>query len=266
MYQHKYVTCIIPARNEAQAIGIVVSSLQQLKNTEGQPLIDQLIVCDNGSTDNTAVIARDSGASVISQAQPGYGIACLTALTKANPNTDIVLFTDGDNAFRAEQSKPLIASVANGADLAIGSRPNGRIESGALTPAQYFGNRLACYLIRKIWRKNVSDLGPFRAISYRALQQLNMADKNFGWTIEMQIKAIQQNMTIVECPIDTLCRIGQSKISGTLKGTIGAGMGILSVIAKLWWQQSRSRKRSTGYAFKPDSSIAPYPIAKSKTP
>ncbi len=243
-YQNKKIACVIPARDEAESIGRVIKGLQQLKNEDGQQLIDNIVVCDNGSTDETTIIARALNVQVISQPQPGYGIACLTALTKTT-SADIVLFMDGDNAFRAEQSMLLIDSVAKGADLAIGSRVLGTTEQGALTPPQRFGNWFACHLIKWLWNRTVSDLGPFRAISQEALKKLAMEDKTFGWTIEMQIKAIQQGMMIVEHPVDTYRRLGYSKISGTIKGTIGAGIGILSMITKLRWRQFRN---SHGYS------------------
>lgn len=238
-YQNKQVACIIPARDENKSIGLVIKGLQQLKNDGGQSLIDNIIVCDNGSIDETAAIAQSHGVQVISQPQPGYGIACLTALTKTE-NADIILFIDGDHAFRADQAILLIESIDKGADLAIGSRTLGHTERGALTPPQRFGNWLACHLIKRFWNRTVSDLGPFRAVSQNALQQLAMEDESFGWTIEMQIKAIQQGMMIVEHPVDAYCRLGHSKISGTVKGTLGAGFGILSMIAKLRWQQYKT--------------------------
>jgi glycosyltransferase involved in cell wall biosynthesis len=238
-YQNKQVACVIPARDEAESIGAVIKGLQRLKNESGQQLIDNIVVCDNGSTDDTAIIAQALNVLVISQPQPGYGLACLTALTKTT-GADIVIFMDGDNAFRAEQALLLIDSVAKGADLAIGSRTLGITEQGALTPPQRFGNWLACRLIKWLWSRKVSDLGPFRAISQEALKKLAMEDKTFGWTIEMQIKAIQQGMMIVEHPVDTYRRLGYSKISGTIKGTIGAGIGILSMITKLRWRQFRN--------------------------
>tara|TARA_R110001592_G_scaffold265248_1_gene530763 strand:- start:1749 stop:2534 length:786 start_codon:yes stop_codon:yes gene_type:complete len=247
-YQNQQVACIIPARDEAKSIGFVIKGLQQLKNEAGHSLIDKIVVCDNGSVDETASIAQALNVRVISQPQPGYGIACLTALTQTT-NADIVLFIDGDNAFRAEQAILLINSVANGIDLAIGSRALGSIEQGALTPPQRFGNWLACYLIQWFWKRTVSDLGPFRAISQEALKKLAMEDKSFGWTIEMQIKAIQKGMMVVEHPVDTYCRLGHSKISGTVKGTIGAGVGILSIIAKLRWRQFRNNSASSSRSF-----------------
>ena len=265
-YKNKQVACIIPARDEGKSIGLVIQGLQQLKNDGGQSLIDNIIVCDNGSIDETAAIAQSHGAQVISQPQPGYGIACLSALTKTE-NADIILFIDGDHAFRADQAILLIESIDKGADLAIGSRTLGHTEQGALTLPQRFGNWLACHLIKRFWNRTVSDLGPFRAISQKALQQLAMEDKSFGWTIEMQIKAIQQGMMVVEHPVDVYCRLGHSKISGTIKGTIGAGFGILSMIAKLRWQQYKVRYQHKAPYNKPYKnnqtySGMPYPISR----
>jgi len=251
-HKNKHIACIIPARDEEESIGLVIEGLQQLKNSDNQPLIDNIIVCDNGSTDETSAIAQSFGVNVIKQPQPGYGIACLTALNKTK-DADIILFIDGDNAFRAEQAQLLINSVANGVDLAIGSRALGHIEKGALTQPQRFGNWLACHLIRFFWSRTVSDLGPFRAISQDALKKLDMRDENFGWTIEMQIKAIQLEMMVVEHPVDTYCRLGCSKISGTIKGTIGAGIGILGMIAKLRWGQHTKKSKQN-----PNDSTLPY--------
>ncbi len=236
MYQNNKVSVVIPALNEAEAIGHVVADLRALQDDHGQAIIDEIIVCDNGSTDNTAHVAQIAGAVVVDQRQPGYGIACLTALATIE-TTDIVLFTDGDHSFYAPQAVSLISAVAADAHLSIGARNLGRIEPGALTVPQRFGNQLASWLIRRIWRQQVTDLGPYRAIRYAALQQLNMVDPTFGWTIEMQIKAIQHQFKTVEVPVDTRRRIGRSKISGTVIGTIKAGYGILSMIAKLRWRE-----------------------------
>lgn len=232
------IAAIIPARDEEKAIGAVVSGLKNLLNQQGKPLIDTIVVCDNGSRDRTAEVARQAGASVVCQPVAGYGLACLTAITQL-PEIDLLLFMDGDNAFRAEQARPLMEAVTRGADLAIGSRALGNTAPGALTFTQRVGNRLASMLIRRIWGTEVTDLGPFRAISWQAYRRLNMADPRFGWTVEMQVKAIQLGMSVIELPVDTDRRIGRSKISGTIKGTIGAATGILSTIARLWWREFR---------------------------
>ncbi len=236
MYKGHKVAVVIPALNEEKAIGIVVSNLIALTSDE-LSVIDEIVVCDNGSTDNTAQVARTKGAQVVQQITPGYGIACLTAIAQL-PTCDIVLFVDGDDSCFAEQALPLLSGIVNGDDLAIGSRTLGIIESGALTKPQLFGNWLSSHLITLFWRQKITDLGPFRAIRFSALKSLNMLDRTFGWTVEMQVKAIIHGMKISEYPVDSKVRIGQSKISGTVSGSIKAGIGILSMIAKLFMRQS----------------------------
>jgi glycosyltransferase involved in cell wall biosynthesis len=247
LYQNKRIAVIIPARDEAQAIKKVINGLWALKDTKGINIIDDIVVCDNGSTDNTAEISQEAGAQVVSQTRPGYGIACLTALAETK-KADILLFIDGDNAFRAHQAIPLINSIAKGADLSIGSRKLGSVERHALTIPQRFGNCLASNLIRIIWGETVTDLGPFRAVSQAALRRLAMEDETYGWTIEMQIKAIQLGMVIEEHPVNTYRRLGHSKISGTIKGSIGAGIGILSMIALLRWRQFIQSAKHVNYS------------------
>lgn len=237
MYKAHYVSVIIPALDEEDAIGKVVSSLAALTNADGSAICDQIIVCDNGSQDRTSERASAAGAEVVKQTIPGYGIACLTAMEQLTPQCDIVLFVDGDDSCYTEQSLPLLDAISSGADLAIGSRVLGHIEKHALTPVQRFGNALASFLIRCIWKQQVTDLGPFRAIRKSSLDRIQMADPTFGWTIEMQIKSIQAGLAVTEHPVDSKQRIGVSKISGTVKGSINAGIGILGMIAKLWWRQ-----------------------------
>ncbi len=240
MIQQQHVSVVIPALNEEQAIGKVVAELVALSNDWEQPLIDTIVVCDNGSSDNTAAVARHAGAHVVYQAEPGYGAACQTAIA-ALPATDIVLFIDGDHSCVASQATLLLQRAVHSADLVIGSRTLGDIESGALTLPQQFGNWLAAQLIRLLWGARVTDLGPYRAIRHDALQRLRMVDRRFGWTVEMQIKAIQLGLTTTEVAVDSTRRIGQSKISGTVRGVIGAAHGILGTIAKLRWQQWREK-------------------------
>ncbi len=235
MYQDDTVAVVIPARNEEQAIRLVVSELFEQRNTGGQQLIDEIVVCDNGSSDATAEYAAAAGAKVVYEAEAGYGAACLRAL--AHTQADIIVFFDGDHAFKAEQTHALLAALQQGAQLVIGSRVLGGYEKGALTLPQRFGNHLACWLIQRLWGHQISDLGPFRAIKYHDLQRLNMSDRRYGWTVEMQVKAISQGYQVVDVPVDTRCRIGESKISGTLRGCIGAAMGILTMISRLWWRQ-----------------------------
>ncbi|GAA3929845.1 glycosyltransferase family 2 protein [Litoribacillus peritrichatus] len=239
MYKQQRVCVVIPALNEELSIHQVIQGLLNLKGGSNQTIIDEVVVCDNGSTDSTARVAKHAGASVVYEPTPGYGRACLKAIN-ALTEPDIILFIDADHAFLAHQAMPLISAIARGYDLAIGSRTLGRMEKGALTLPQRLGNQLASAFIYGLWHHEVTDLGPYRAINASSLDKLNMQDQTFGWTIEMQIKAIQHNLQITEIPVDTRRRIGVSKISGTIKGSIKAGMGILGMIAKLWWQEQKN--------------------------
>ena len=239
MYQGRHIAAILPALNEQQAIAVVLKAIHQLKNNEGGAIVDQIVVCDNGSTDATAAVAIEHGATVVYQPQRGYGIACLTALQQLS-DCDTVLFIDADDSCCVPQAMQLLQGISQGDDLAIGSRTRGKIAPGALTLPQRFGNILATWLIRRLWRQQITDLGPFRAIDFAALKQLNMQDQQFGWTVEMQVKAIQQGMTISEYPVDSKQRIGVSKISGTLHGVLGAGKGIIGTIIKLKLRELRT--------------------------
>ena len=234
------VGVVVPARDEEQSIGSVVADLLALRDEDGARVVDDFVVCDNGSTDATATRAQAAGARAVRQDTPGYGLACLTALAALRP-VDIVLFTDGDRSFEAVQGLRLLEAVAGGADLAIGSRALGRREPGALSLPQQAGNRVASLLIRLLWGAAVTDLGPYRAIRAQALQRLDMQDRAYGWTVEMQVKAIQHGMRIVEVPVDALRRrFGRSKVGGTVRGVVGASAGILSMIAGLHWREVRS--------------------------
>lgn len=237
MYKGKKISVVIPAKDEERAIGTIVSRLLELKVAESRCIVDEIVVCDNGSADRTAIIAAHAGATVVRQQQSGYGIACLTALNNLQ-NPDIVVFIDGDRAFYETQCIRLLDQIIAGADLVIGSRVLGRMESGALTGPQRFGNWLAAKLIDFLWNYKITDLGPYRAIRWQQLEKLQMQDKRYGWTVEMQVKAIQHKLAIVEVPVDTRKRLGISKISGTLMGSIGAAHGIIGTIIKLWWQQT----------------------------
>lgn len=241
MYKGHRVVAIIPALNEEKAIDIVVRNLIALSSND-QLAIDQVIVCDNGSTDDTSNVAKQAGALVVKQTVSGYGIACLTAMAKLPP-CDIVLFVDGDDSCLIPQAIPLIEGILQGDDLAIGSRTLGHIEKGALTSPQIFGNWLASHLITLFWGQKITDLGPFRAMRHDALLAIDMNDKTFGWTVEMQVKAIICGMQVSEYKVDSKVRIGESKISGTLSGSVKAGIGILSMIGKLFVTQSRIIKQ-----------------------
>ena len=227
------VGAVIPARDEQDNIAVVVGDLRALRGDGGGALIDDVVVCDNGSTDATAQRARAAGARVVSEPTPGYGIACLTAIA-ALEDVDVVLFVDGDQAFDVRQATRLLEAISEGADLVIGSRVLGRMQPGALSLPQIVGNRVAGALISLLWGQRVTDLGPFRVIRRCALAALDMQDETYGWTVEMQIKAIQRKMRVAEVPVDSRRRPhGKSKVGGTVKGVVGASIGILGMIMKL---------------------------------
>lgn len=218
------VGVVIPTRNEAAAIAHVLLAMPTW--------VTVVIVADYRSDDGTPDIARRHGARVIDLARPGYGHACLAAIA-ALPPVDIITFLDGDAADDLGAMAQIVGPVARGeADLVIGSRVRGKREPGALTPQQVFGNWLACRLIRLFWGAQFTDLGPFRAISRRAYERLGMADQNYGWTVEMQVKAARLPLRCAEVAVDYKRRIGQSKVSGTVSGTVKAGTKILWTIAR----------------------------------
>ncbi|MDE2972681.1 MAG: glycosyltransferase family 2 protein [Acidobacteriota bacterium] len=237
MYRGLKVGAVVPARDEERNIGPVVRDLLALTDVAGGPVIDDLVVCDNGSADETALRAQEAGARVVRQDRPGYGIACLTALASLAP-VDVVLFTDGDGSFVAAHAERLLAEMAGGADLVIGSRVQGSAEPGALSLPQVAGNRVAALLIRLLWGRRISDLGPYRAIRTESLRRIAMEDRAYGWTVEMQIKAIQHGLRVVETPVDTRRRrYGRSKVGGTIRGVAGASGGILGKIARLFVEE-----------------------------
>lgn len=232
MYLGLHITAIIPALNEELAIGQVVSDLKDLKDKSGQPIIDRIIVGDNGSTDSTAQIAKHAGAEVVYEPQKGYGSACLAALSQIH-ETDVVLFVDGDCSIVISQTFELLNAIVEGGDLVIGSRVLGDIEPGAMSWPQTVGNSFVAFVIAKLWHSTLTDLGPFRAIRYPALTKLHMQDKSYGWTVEMQAKALQNGLMVKEVPVDCLVRVGKSKVSGTVRGVIGAAFGMLGMIIRL---------------------------------
>lgn len=225
------VMVVIPALNEEASLPLVLRDL---------PPVGQIIVVDNGSTDRTALLAAKAGAMVVSEPRRGYGQACLTGLHKireliaageAPPR--IVAFVDADYSDHPDRLADLITPIQRGrADFVLGSRLLGEREPGAMPPQSVYGNRLACFLMRCLFGVRYTDLGPFRAIDYRALCRLGMTDTNFGWTVEMQIRAAREKLDILEIPVPYRRRIGHSKISGTFGGTCKAGFKILSTIAK----------------------------------
>ncbi|KAB2847656.1 MAG: glycosyltransferase family 2 protein [Hyphomicrobiaceae bacterium] len=224
MRKGKSIGVVIPALNEAQSVGCVIAEIPSFA--------DCIIVADNGSTDGTAQAAREAGAVVVHEAERGYGAACLRAIA-ALPPVDIVVFLDADYSDYPGEMALLVDPIIDGeARIVIGSRVAGRAQEGALTPQQRLGNWLACRLMRLRWGVHYSDLGPFRAIERRALERLAMSERTFGWTVEMQIKAARLGYSYAEVPVCYRRRIGTSKVSGTIKGTVLAGFGILSVIAR----------------------------------
>jgi glycosyltransferase involved in cell wall biosynthesis len=230
------VSAIVPARNEAPCIDAVVRGLLALRTAQGAPLLMEVIVADNGSTDDTAAIAGAAGARVIQVAEPGYGNACWQAVRASRGN--VLLFVDGDGAADPHDAPSLLDAIGHGAAMSIGVRH--APDAGAMTFTQRFGNGLACALMRGLWRMPVADLGPHRAIRREAFDALDMQDRGFGWTVEMQVRAHTLGLRVAERPVRWHARTGGvSKISGTLRGVVGAGVGILGMIARLWWRERR---------------------------
>lgn len=224
MKAHPDVAAVIPALNEAEAIGGVLDAIP--------PWIRPVVVVDNGSTDDTAIVARRCGATVVAEPRRGYGAACLRGLN-ALDEPDIVVFLDADRSDEPAELPRLIQPITQGeADLVIGSRVLGSTEPGALSAPQRFGNTLACLLIRWVWGATCTDLGPMRAIRFEALRRLRMSDLGYGWTVQMQARALRHGMCVTEVPVSYRRRIGRSKISGTLRGVLGAGFKILSTIGR----------------------------------
>ena len=216
------IAVVIPALDEEQAIGKVLRDIP-----EGA---SQVVVVDNGSRDRTAEVARGLGAEVVAEPRRGYGQACLTGIAQLD-RPDIVVFLDGDYSDYPEEMSALVAPLlTGGADMVIGSRTLGQREKGALLPQARFGNWLSTLLIRLLFGVSFTDLGPFRALRFDALQRLAMQDRDFGWTVEMQVKAARLGLRAVEVPVRYRRRIGTSKITGTLSGTLRAGHKILWTI------------------------------------
>ncbi len=223
------VAVIMPALNEEASIGGVVSGIRDAL----PEYLEQVIVVDNGCTDFTAIVAQKAGAIVVEEPQRGYGAACLTGIAALNKDIDIVLFVDSDGSdVLADAPKILEQIIAGNADLVIGSRSLGQIDRGAMSPPQRFGNWLAPLLVRVIWGTRYTDLGPFRAVRLSSLETLSMQDRDFGWTIEMQVRAAKQGLRTIEVPTGYRRRIGVSKISGTIDGVFKAGVKILYVIGR----------------------------------
>jgi glycosyltransferase involved in cell wall biosynthesis len=222
------IKVIIPAYNEEDSIALVIKDIPNI--------VSEIIVIDNNSTDATPINAKNAGATVLSETRKGYGYACLKGMEYiANQSTkpDIIVFLDGDFSDYPEELTKIIAPIIdNNIDFVVGSRVKELREKNSMTPQQVFGNWLATTLMKLFFGAKFTDLGPFRAIKYQKLLDLNMQDKTYGWTIEMQLKSIKQKLTYIEVPVNYKKRIGVSKVSGTIKGTIFAGIKILGWIFK----------------------------------
>lgn len=224
------IDVVIPALNEELALPQVLREIPR-------PPVRRVVVADNGSTDATADVARAHGAEVVTEPERGYGAACLRALAHLSLNPpDVVVFLDGDHSDHPAELPLLIDPISNHrADMVVGSRALGRREPGSLSPQQRVGNAIACHALRILYGARYTDLGPFRAIRWDTLQSLNMRDRNFGWTVEMQIKAARLDVRAMEVPVSYRARVGVSKVSGTLRGSVGAGVKILWLLGRYAW-------------------------------
>ena len=220
------IIVIIPAYNEEEAIPFVIKEIPDF--------VSEIIVVNNNSTDDTAGAALRAGATVLEEIRPGYGYACLKGIEYArqiNPIPDIVVFIDGDHSDYPEEMELLTNKIMqDDCDLVIGSRALGEIEKGSMTIPQLFGNWLATRLLRLFYGLKYTDLGPFRAVKFSSLLRMDMQDTTYGWTVEMQLKAAKLKMKVSEVPVRYRKRIGFSKISGTVKGTVLAGYKIITTI------------------------------------
>lgn len=238
---------MIPAHNEEQSLPLVLRDL---------PPVRTVYVVNNASTDRTSEVATSLGATVVVENQRGYGAACLRGLAaiadavrRGGVPPKVVVFLDADYSDHPELLPELVQPILAGtADFVLGSRLLGEREPGAMPPQSVYGNKLACFLLRVLWGVRYTDLGPFRAIAYDALLGLAMEDRNFGWTIEMQIKAARAALRTFEVPVSYRRRIGVSKISGTISGSVRAGYKILYTIARYAWKTGWGRQRSSNAA------------------
>ena len=229
------MSVIIPTHNEAQAIDRVLADIQP-------GLVSEVIVVDSNSTDGTPDIAAKFGARVIQEPRRGYGRACLTGVANATA-PDVLVFLDGDYSDRPSELPILLAPIlANHADIVLGSRLHGRNSADALPWHQAFGNRLAAGLIRSLYRVRITDLGPFRAVRAEVIRALALEEMTYGWAVEMVLKGALAGYRIAEVPVSYHPRIGKSKISGTVRGTLGAGWFILSLIVRYYFHRRTARK------------------------
>lgn len=229
MINKQNIVVIIPAFNEENSVGKVIADIPK-------DIVNEVIVVNNNSNDLTSLNAFNAGATVVDEPNQGYGNACLKGLAylkELKNKPDIVIFLDADYSDYPEEIALLIAPILNqDYDMVIGSRALGDRESGSMMPQQIFGNWLATTLLNFFYKVNYTDLGPFRAIKYDKLLEIDMVDRNYGWTVEMQLKAAKLKFKTMEVPVKYRVRIGHSKVSGTIKGTIGAGYKIITTIFK----------------------------------
>ncbi|MCM5661970.1 glycosyltransferase family 2 protein [Galbibacter mesophilus] len=222
------IKVIIPAFNEEASIGLVINEIPEI--------VDEVIVVSNNSTDATEEVAKKAGATVLTENRKGYGYACLKGMeyiSESGNTPDIIVFLDGDYSDYPEELTKIVSPILNdNMDLVIGARNKSLREPNSMTPQQVFGNWLATFLMKLFFGARFTDLGPFRAIKYNKLLTLEMEDKTYGWTVEMQLKAIKKNYSYTEIPVRYKNRIGVSKVSGTVKGSIMAGIKILGWIFK----------------------------------
>ena len=222
------IKVIIPAYNEADSISHVINDIPDI--------VDEVIVVSNNSTDATEINAKEAGATVLKETQKGYGYACLKGMnyiSKQETKPYIIVFLDGDYSDYPEELTKIVEPITkDDLDFVIGARVKRLREQGSMTMPQIFGNWLATFLMRIMFNSKFTDLGPFRAIKYEKLTALNMEDKTYGWTVEMQLKALKKGYSYAEIPVNYRNRIGVSKVSGTVKGAIFAGVKILAWIFK----------------------------------
>ena len=235
MPERLWVSIVMPARNEAASLGLVLDEIPR-------DLADEIIVVDNGSSDGTAEVGRAHGAVVVHEAEPGYGAACLAGIARSSRESDVIVVLDADHSdFPADLPRLLAPIAAGEADFVIGSRVLGGAEPGALPWNQRHGNSVACRLMRLLYGVSFTDMGPFRAIRRDALLALGMRDRTFGWNVEMQARALIAGLRIREVPVRYRRRVGRSKISGTVGGTIRAGAKIIGTILVYYPAYLRSR-------------------------
>ncbi|UCE04115.1 MAG: glycosyltransferase family 2 protein [Candidatus Latescibacterota bacterium] len=229
------IVLMMPALDEEEALPLVLRDLERVRRTTPGPHVDEIVVVDNGSRDRTPEIARAAGATLLCEPRRGYGAACQRAIQHLRQDPpDVLLFMDADHSDDAEDIPFLLRPIVEeGYDMVIGSRTLGHSDPGALFPQARFGNWLATGLIRLRFGFRYTDLGPFRAVRFALLERMALADQDFGWTVEMQVRALQVGARITEVPVRYRKRVGRSKISGTVSGSLKAGTKILSTLWKL---------------------------------